>query len=112
MQMSKENFEFHPSKWNILWNMGRRPTTPQGAKSVSAKLPQSLHIGIQQLMLDRWRKTGAKPSQNQVLIEALQEYLKNSGVNISQIEEDVGKWKPKEEGTSRIAKFPKRRKGN
>jgi len=70
-------------------------------------------------MLDRWRKTGAKPSQNQVLIEALQvliealqEYLKNSGVNISQIEEDVGEWKPKEERTSKIAKFPKRRRGN
>jgi hypothetical protein len=92
--------------------MGRRLTTPEGAKGVSAKLPQSLHIGIQQLMLDRWRKTGTKPSQNQVLIEALQEYLKNSGVNISQIEEDVGKWKPKEERTSKIAKFPKRRRGN
>jgi hypothetical protein len=90
--------------------MGRPPTTPKGAKGVSAKLPPSLHIGIQQLILDRWRKTGRKGSQNQVLIEALQEYLKNSGVNISQIEEDVGKWEPKEERVSKIAKFPKKRR--
>ncbi len=92
--------------------MGRRQTTPQGAKGVSAKLPPYLHIGIQQLLVDRWRKTGVKTSQNQVLIEALQEYLSNSGVNISQIEEDVRKWRPKEERVSKIAKFPKRRRGS
>jgi len=90
--------------------MGRRQTTPQGAKGVSAKLPASLHIGIQQLILDRWRKTGHKPSQNQVLIEALQEYLKMSGLDISQIEEDVRKWRPKEERISKITRFPKRRR--
>lgn len=92
--------------------MGRRPTIPEGAKGVSAKLPPSLHIGIQQLILDRWRKTGVKTGQNQVLIEALREYLKNSGMNISQIEEDVGQWRPKEERASKIAKFPKRRKSS
>lgn len=90
--------------------MGRRPTIPEGAKGVSAKLPPSLHIGIQELLLDRWRKTGVKTSQNQVLIDALREYLKSSGVNISQIEEDVRKWRPKEEHPSKITKFPKRRR--
>jgi hypothetical protein len=90
--------------------MGRRLTTPEGAKAVSARLPPSLQIGIHQLILDRWRKSGVKPSQNQVLIEALQAYLKDCNVNISQIEEDVRKWIPKQERFSKIAKFPKKRR--
>ncbi len=92
--------------------MGRPLTTPKDAKAISAKLPPSLQIGVHQLILDRWRKTGRKASQSQVLIEALQEYLKNCGVNISQIEGDVGKWAPKEERTSKIAKFPKRHRSS
>lgn len=92
--------------------MGRRLTTPKGARSVSAKLPPSLQIGVHQLILEEWKKTGRKPSQNELLINALREYLRNCGVNISQIEEDVRKWSPKEERPSKITKFPKRRRGS
>jgi hypothetical protein len=90
--------------------MGRRLTTPEGAVSVSAKLPPSLHIGLHQLMLDKWKATGRKPSQNQLLIEALRAYLANCGVNISQIEQAVEKWAPKENKRGKIAKFPKKRR--
>jgi hypothetical protein len=106
----KRKVKYSANSEICLWIMGRRPTTPEGAKAVSAKLPLSLHIGIQQLILDRWRKSGRKVTQNQVLIEALEEYLKNSGVKISQIEEDVGKWEPKEERTSKITKFSNKRR--
>lgn len=92
--------------------MGRRPTIPKDARGVSAKLPPSLQIGVHQLILEEWKKTGRKPSQNELLIDALREYLRNYGVNISQIEDDVRKWRPKEEGrASKITKFPKRGKG-
>lgn len=77
---------------------------------MSAKLPPSLQIGVQQLVLDRWRKTGQRLSQNQLLIEALREYLKNCGVDLSQIEQEVGEWTPKEKSRARITKFPKKRK--
>ena len=88
--------------------MGRRPTTPKGATSVSAKLPPSLQLGVHQLILDRWKKTGRKPSQNQLLIEALQEYLKNCGVDMSQIEQAVEKWTPKQNRGGSVSRFPKR----
>jgi len=88
--------------------MGRRPTIPEGAKAVSAKLPQSLQIGLHRLMLARWQKTGQKPSQNQLFIEAVRGYLQNQGVNISQIEVDVRNWVPKEERAGKIARFPKK----
>jgi hypothetical protein len=90
--------------------MGRRLTTPQGAKAVSAKLPPCLQIGLHQLILDRWRATGVKPSQNQLLIAALREYLEKEGVNVSQIDDDVEKWKPKRERGATITNFPKKRK--
>ena len=88
--------------------MGRRPTTPEGSNSVSAKLPPSLQIGLHQLMLDRWKKTGQKPSQNQLLIEALHEYLKTCGIEVSQIEQEVEKWKPKKNKSGKITRFPKK----
>jgi hypothetical protein len=88
--------------------MGRHLTTPEGAVSVSAKLPPTLQIGLHQLVLDRWKATGHKPSQNQLLIEAIQEYLKKCGVDISQIEHAVGKWAPKENKRAKVAKFPKK----
>jgi hypothetical protein len=91
-------------------DMGRRPTTPEGAKAISARLPSSLQVGVHQLILDRWRKTGVKPSQNQLFIEALRDYLKRCGVNISQIEEDVENWTPKRERVPKIAKFPRKRR--
>jgi hypothetical protein len=90
--------------------MGRRLTTPKGAASVSAKLPPSLQLGVHQLILDRWKKTGRKPSQNQLFIEALREYLKNSGVDMSQIEQAVEEWTPKENRPGGIARFPKKNK--
>jgi hypothetical protein len=88
--------------------MGRRPTTPKGATSVSAKLPLSLQLGVHQLILDRWKKTGCKPSQNQLLIEALREYLKNCSVDVSQIEQAVEKWTPKQNRGGSVARFPKK----
>jgi hypothetical protein len=90
--------------------MGRPRTTPKNSKAISAKLPPSLQIGVHQLILDRWRKTGRKASQSELLIEALEEYLTKRGVNVSQIEQDVGKWAPKEEQVSKIAKFPRKHK--
>jgi hypothetical protein len=92
--------------------MGRRLTTPEGAKAVSAKLPPSLQIGIHQLILDRWRKTGVKPSQSQLFIEAVRDYLKRCGVNVSQIEEDVEEWAPKQEEVPKIAKFPQKHRNS
>jgi hypothetical protein len=89
--------------------MGRRPTTPKGASSVSAKLPPSLQIGVHQLILDKWKKTGRKPSQNELLIDALQDYLKNCGVDVSQIEQAVEKWTPKENRSASVTRFPKKR---
>ncbi len=88
--------------------MGRPPTTPEGARAVSAKLPTALHIGLQQLVLDRWKATGRRPSQNQLLIESVREYLNKCGVDISQIEHAVGKWVPKQNKRAKIAKFPKK----
>lgn len=92
--------------------MGRRPTTPAGSISVSAKLPPHLQVAVQQFILDMWKKTGRKPSQNQVFAEALQEYLKNRGVDISQIEQAVGKWTPKQNRRASITKFPKKQRNN
>jgi hypothetical protein len=92
-----------------LWIMGRRPTTPEGSISVSARLPPSLQIGVQQLILDRWRKTGQRTSQNQLLVEALSKYLQNCGVDVSQIEHEVGNWTPKEKNV--VTKFRKKPKG-
>jgi hypothetical protein len=91
--------------------MGRRPTTPKGASSVSAKLPPSLQIGVHQLILDRWKKTGRKASQNELLIEALQQYLVNCGVDVSQIEKATEKWTPKENTSGGVTRFPKKRSG-
>src|SRR2546427_3620699 len=106
--MSKEKYNSYSPNEIFLWNMGRRSTTPEGAVSVSAKLPPSLQIGLHQLVLDRWKATGRRPSQNQLLIEAVREYLKNCGVDISQIEHAVGKWVPKQNKRAKIAKFPKK----
>ncbi len=91
--------------------MGRRLTTPKGARSVSAKLPLSLQIGLHQLILDLWKRTGRKPSQNELLIDALQEYIKNNGVDVSQIDQAVEKWTPKEKSGASVTRFTRKRKG-
>lgn len=92
-----------------LWIMGRKPTIPEGATSVSAKLPLSLQLGVHQLILDSWRKSGHKPSQNEIFVEALREYLVNAGVDMNQIEKDTEKIAPKQNVPVRITKFPRRK---
>jgi hypothetical protein len=106
----KRNLKFPSGLGISLWNMGRRPTTPKGASSVSAKLPPSLQIGVHQLILDKWKKTGRKPSQNELLIDALREYLKNRSIDVSQIEQAVEKWPPKENKRASVTRFTNRRK--
>lgn len=87
--------------------MGRRLTTPKDAKGVFAKLPASLQIGIHQLALERWKATGRKPSQNELFIEAVQQFLTNQSVDMSQIEEATEKWSPKRNHAGTITRFPK-----
>jgi len=108
MQMSKEKLKFSPNSEMPLWNMGRRPTTPKGATSVSAKLPPALQIGLHQLALNRWKQTGRKPDQNQLFIEAVEEFLKKQGIDVSQIEKAVAQWKQKQTQTGTITAFPKK----
>jgi hypothetical protein len=88
--------------------MGRRPTIPEGAKAVSAKLPPALQIGLQQLALNRWTQTGRKHDQNELFIEAIEEFLKNQGIEISQIEKATVQWSRKRTQSGTIAPFPKK----
>jgi hypothetical protein len=61
-------------------------------------------------MLDMWKRTGRKPSQNELLINALQEYIGNNGVDVSQIDHAVEKWTPKENSGARVTRFTNKRK--
>jgi hypothetical protein len=88
--------------------MGRRPTIPPDAKAVSAKLPQSLQIGLQQLILEKWKRTGTKPSQNELFVDAVRRYLTEEGVDLAQIEASSEKWKPKRNRRAVVTRFPKR----
>jgi len=91
--------------------MGRRPTTPKGAISVSAKLTPALHIALHQLGLNRWKQTGRKPAQNELFIEALEEFLKIQGIDVSQIEKATAQWNEKQTQTGTIAAFPRKPRG-
>ncbi len=88
--------------------MGRPPTTPKDAKAVSAKLPTALHIGLQRLALNKWEATGRKPDQNELFIEAVEDFLKIQGIDVSQIEKKTAQWKQKQTQTGTIARFPKK----
>jgi hypothetical protein len=92
--------------------MGRPPTTPEGAKAVSAKLPTALHIGLQRLALNRWEETGRKTDQNELFIEAVEDFLKIQGIDVSQIEKKTAQWKRKQAQTGTITKFPKKLRSN
>ena len=94
-----------------MWIVGRPPTTPKDAKGVSAKLPPPLQIGLHQLALNRWKQTGRKPDQNELFIEALEEFLKVQGIDISQIEKATAQWNQKQTQTGTITKFPKKTRG-
>ncbi|SRR5713226_8538548 len=94
-----------------MWIVGRPPTTPEGAKAVSAKLPTALHIGLQRLALNRWEETGRKPDQNELFIEAVDDFLKIQGIDVSQIEKKTAHWKQKQTQTGTITRFPKKPRG-
>ena len=77
---------------------------------MSAKLPISLQLGVHQLILDIWKKTGRKPSQNQIFVDAIREFLVKSGVDMNQIEQIMQKAAPKENSVRRVARFPRVRR--
>jgi|SRR5882672_6911832 len=96
----------------MLIIMGRPPTTPKDAKGVSAKLPTALHIGLQRLRLNRWEETGRKPDQNELFIEAIEDFLKVQGIDVSQIEKKTAHWKQKQTQTGTITRFPQKPRGS
>lgn len=110
--MSKEKLNFQAILKYHCGNMGRRPTTPKGATGVSAKLPTALHIGLQRLALNRWEETGRKTDQNELFIEAVEDFLKIQGIDISQIEKKTAQWKQKQTQTGTITRFPKKPRGS
>jgi hypothetical protein len=91
--------------------MGRPRTTPEDAKAVSAKLPPALQIALHQLALNRWTQSGRKPEQNELFIEAVKDFLKIQGIDVSQIEKATAHWERKRAQSGTIATFPKKPRG-
>jgi hypothetical protein len=79
-------------------------------KPLYAKLPISLHIGLQKLSLERFEKTGKKPSQTELLSQAVRGLLRREQIEISQIEMRVSEWNAERGRRSKVTIFPKKPK--
>jgi hypothetical protein len=88
--------------------MGRKPTTPKDGKAISAKLPPHLQLGLHQLIGKRWEQKGLKPSQNELLVEAIGDLLRKEEINLSQKEAVVSKWDISSPVKGKIAAFPRK----
>lgn len=88
--------------------MGRKSTTPKNSKAISAKLSPHLQLGLHQLIGKRWEAKGNKPSQNELLVEAVEDLLEKEGISLSQKEAAVAKWNPSGPERSKIAAFPRK----
>ena len=86
-----------------------KPSRNRGTKPLFAKLPVSLHIGLQKLLTKRWENTGSKPSQRALIIEAINSLLEAEGISVPGIEERVSKWNREESKTGNVSAFPRRR---
>jgi len=91
--------------------MGRRLTVSKDAKSVSAKLPPALQVAVHKLIGERWEKTGVRPSQNELFVEALRRFVESEGVSVSQIEDSVSKWEQAKPARKTVTPFPRKSKG-
>lgn len=88
--------------------MGRKSTTPKDGKAISAKLSPHLQLGLHQLIGRRWEEKGRKPSQNELLVEAVENLLEKEGISLSQKEAVVAKWNPSVAERGKIASFPRK----
>ena len=88
--------------------MGRKPTTPKGGKAISAKLSPHLQLGLHQLVGKRWEEKGRKPSQNELLVEAVEDLLQKENISLSQKEAVVAKWNDPPPERGKIAAFPRK----
>ncbi len=86
-----------------------KPSKNRGTKPLFAKLPVSLHIAVQKLSTKRWEDTGSKPSQRQLIIEAITRLVELEGINVPQIEERVSKWNKEESKPGKVSVFPRKR---
>jgi hypothetical protein len=88
--------------------MGRKSTTPKDGKAISAKLSPHLQLGLHQLIGKRWEEKGHKPSQNELLVEAVEDLLQKEEINLSQKEAVVAKWNNSPPERGKIAAFPRK----
>jgi hypothetical protein len=88
--------------------MGRKSTTPKDGKAISAKLSPHLQLGLHQLIGRRWEAKGRKPSQNELLVEAVEDLLEKEGISLSQKEAAVAKWNHSVTERGKIAAFPRK----
>jgi hypothetical protein len=88
--------------------MGRKSTTPKDGKAISAKLSPHLQLGLHQLIGKRWEQKGCKPSQNELLVEAIEDLLRKEEISLSQKEAVVSKWNVSQPEKSKIANFPQK----
>lgn len=87
----------------LLKQASKIPTKP-----IYAKLPITLHIGLQKLMLERFEETGKKSSQTELLIQAIRDLLRRERIDLSQIETRVSDWNTEGAGRSKVTIFRKK----
>jgi hypothetical protein len=90
--------------------MHRRSPAKVPTKPLYAKLPMTLHIGLQKLALENFEKTGRKLKQTELLVQAIRDFLRRAGIDISQIEARVSDWDINDVKKSNVTIFRKKPK--
>lgn len=88
--------------------MARKTAPKIPTKPLYAKLPISLHIGLQKLSLEKFEKTGKKPNQTELLSQAIRGLLRHERIDLSQIELRVSEWNSEGETKSKVTIFRKK----
>lgn len=88
--------------------MGRPRRSPKGATAIPVYLNKAMLLGLHQLRGRLYEEGDRMPDRNELILDAIREYLKRNKVDLPELERRLAK--PRQKASGAVLRFPDRPK--